>query len=171
MRVSYLAGTMLPTLILILLSKSLAAPPDHSNSGGNDPLNETLGRLDAIDSELEEIKKEVVHCTVRARSRGECDRVVESQISACFELNIIEAELPIKWLTEVKGKAEGGVAWTSGPDGKIILNVEMPAGPVPTHFGLDMSTGLGVKTEVCMDIPIQLIGGGTFAVQSVQTRH
>ena len=82
MRVSYLAGTMLPALILILLSKSFAAPPDHSNSGGNDPLDEILGRLDAIDSELEEIKKEVVHCTARARSRGECDRVVESQISA-----------------------------------------------------------------------------------------
>lgn len=169
MRVSYLAGTVLPALILILLSSSLAAPPDHSNSGGNDRLDEILGRLDAIDSELREIKKEVVHCTVRARSRGECDRVIESQISACFELNIIEAEFPIKWRTEVEGKAEGGVAWTSGPDGKIILNIKMPAGPVPTDFGLDLSTGAGVKTEVCMDIPIELIGGGTFAMQSVQT--
>lgn len=170
MRNSYRAATAMAAIFLIIGVEVSANPPTHSSSGGNDPLGEILTRLDAIDTELAEIKKEVVHCTARAKSRGECDRVIESKISACFEFNLIDAELPIKWRTEVEGKAEGGAAWTSGPDGKLIINLKMPAGPVPTDFGLDLKTGAGVKTDVCMDIPIQLIGGGSFAMQPIQTR-
>jgi hypothetical protein len=156
--------------LLLILSTALADPPDHSMSGGNDPLSDITTRLNAMEQLLTDIKKEVIHCTARAKSRGECDQVREAKVSACFELALLQGELPVKWRTEVEGKAEGGVAWTSGPDGKIILNVKMPAGPVPTDFGLDVKTGAAIKADVCVDIPIQLIGGGTFATQSLQTR-
>lgn len=165
-----LIKSFLSFTLLLILSTASADPPDHSMSGGKDPLSDITTRLNAMEQLLIDIKKEVIHCTARAKSRGECDQVREAKVSACFEFSLLQGELPIKWRTQVEAKAEGGVAWTSGPDGKIILNVKMPAGPVPTDFGLDLKTGAVIKADVCVDIPIQLIGGGSFATQSLQTR-
>ena len=152
----------------LLFLPSLAAPQGNSAGVSNNPHLDIETRLAVMEQMLVDIKRDTVTCTARAKSRGECDQVRSSKVSACFELALLNAELPIKWRTEIEGKAEGGAAWTSGPDGKIIINMKMPAGPVPTDFGLDLKTGGTIKADVCVDFPIQLIGGGTFAAQPFQ---
>ncbi len=149
--------------VLLFFSPSLAAPQGNSAGVANNPHRGIEARLAAMEQMLIDIKRDTVTCTAQAKSRGECDNVRSSKVSACFDLTLLDASLPIKWRTEIEAKAEGGVAWTSGPDGKIIINMKMPAGPVPTDFGLDVKVGGSLKANVCIDFPIQLIGGGTFS--------
>jgi hypothetical protein len=164
-------------LAVVVASEANAAPTASSKS----PLNEILLRLDALHAEMQGLKtdisnvkkdvagvqREVITCTVRAKRAGLCDRVRETKASACFDMSVLEAKLGAKWVGQMKAKGEGGVGWTSGPDGKITLDVRMPVAAVPSDFGLEIAPKLALKGEICVEIPLELLpaagarGGGT----------
>jgi hypothetical protein len=57
----------------------------------------------------------------------------------------------------MEAKGEGGVGWTSGPDGKIVLDVRMPVAAIPSNFGLEIAPKLALKGEFCVEIPLELL--------------
>jgi len=156
----------LPSLVAILASFGIA-PAASAAPGGNNPKapwNEVLDRLttmqsdiDALREDVAGVQREVITCTLRAKRAGLCDRVRETKASACFELDVMEAKLLAKWIAEIKAKAEGGVGWTSGPDGKVVAEAKTPVGPIPSNFGIEMAPKLAMKGELCVEFPLEVL--------------
>ena len=165
------------TLIALLLSIGVApaagAAPKVDNPGNNQnaPWNDILTQLEELKTDISDLRddvaavqREVITCTLRAKRAGLCDRVREAKASACFELDVLEAKLLARWIAEVKAKVEGGAGWTSGPDAKIVAEGKTPIGPVPSNFGLEIAPKLGVKSELCVEFPLEVFpasGSGT----------
>jgi len=171
--------------VVVVASGAVAAPRGNPNS----PLNEILLQLDALHTEMQGLKmdiasvkkdvagvqREVITCTLKAKKAGLCDRVRETKASACFDMSVLEAKLGAKWIGQVKAKGEGGAGWTSGPDGKITIDVRMPVAAVPSDFGLEIAPKLGLKGEICVEIPLELLppagarASGTTVASSLAT--
>lgn len=157
---------------LFCMPAATAAP---AKGNPNSPLNDILLRLEAIQSEIQglksdidavktelradvdDVKREVITCTLRAKQAGLCDRVRETKASACFDMSVLEAKLGAKWLGRVQAKGEGGVGWTTGPDGKIVVDVRTPVAAIPSDFGLEIAPKLALKGEFCVEIPLEIL--------------
>lgn len=164
--------------VLLCSPVATAAPPKGKP---NSPLTDILLHLEAIQAEIRElksdidavktelradvgeVKREVITCTLRAKQAGLCDRVRETKASACFDMSVLEAKLGAKWLGTVQAKGEGGVGWTTGPDGKIVVDVRTPVSAIPSDFGLEIAPKLALKGEFCVEIPLEILPatGGT----------
>lgn len=156
----------LPTLLAVVTSIGVV-PAALGAAGGNNPnapWNAVLAQLATMQSDIQALRddvaavqREVITCTLRAKRAGLCDRVRETKASACFELDVMEAKLLARWLAELKAKAEGGAGWTSGPDAKVVAEAKTPVGPIPSNFGLEIAPKLAMKSELCVEIPLEVL--------------
>ncbi len=180
-------STIRDCLIPCLLVAALGCLPAAASAQGrnsNSPLSEVLATLDqlsqdianlqtavgtlqtdvtAIDTEVTNVKREVITCTLAQKQAGNCDRVRETKASACFELGVLGAKFGARWKGEMKAAAEGGAGWTSGPDGKIKIDVKMPVGPVPGDWGLEIAPKLAMKGQLCVEVPLEVLPATSFS--------
>jgi len=161
-------GSLLASLSALLIVSTAQAAP---NGNPNSPLNDILAKLDALQTDIDTLKtqmttvqRDLTTCTLRAKQAGLCDHVASTKAQACFELAVLEAKLGAKWLGKVNAAAEGGAGWTSGPDGKIKIDVKLPVAEVPSSFGLEVAPKLDLKGNICVEIPIDvqsIVSGNT----------
>jgi hypothetical protein len=170
-RACHPAGLIL-TLVLLMVAAPTQAARAANAGGPNSQHDEVLDALatlqqdiDAIrtdltslSTEVNNVKREVIDCTRTAWLAGECPRVRETTASACFELKLFEPTLGLEWEAKTEGKGEGGAGWTSGPDGKIVINLSAPVGPVPTGWKAGFESGAAIKGDFCVEVPIEILG-------------
>ncbi len=159
----------LSCLIFALSLVGLDVDPAHAKETKKAQLREILTRLDDLDNAIADVKREVVTCTRAAKGRGECDQVRQTNVSACFALEGA-AQVSGEWQAEAKARGEAGVGWTSGPDGKIILNLTAPAGPIPTGAKFEVHGQIAVPVQVCVEIPIEPVVAGNQTANSTRSR-
>jgi len=172
-------GSLLVALsALLIVSTAQAAPGGNPNS----PLNDILAKLDAMQSDINTLKtqltavqRDVITCTARNKHAGLCDHVASTKAQACFELAVLKATIGGEWNVRVGAKAEGGAGWTTGPDGKILIDLKMPVAEVPSKFGLTVKPEVDLKGNICVEIPIDaqaiLSGNAVVAPNAVMTNN
>jgi hypothetical protein len=144
-----------------------ALPPGAAAKNPHIANNEALARLDDIDTKLDELGTRLAQiqqggvgrCTRAQRDAGNCTQVRATSVNVCFDLEILSAELVWDYKFKVRATGEGGIGWTSGPDGKIMVTYFGPLGPVPSELGIDLKApGVKLDTQVCMEFPIDVLG-------------
>lgn len=162
-----LRSTCTAAVFLLLAGFLILAPgsaPAQRGQRPTSPLEQILDKLEDLETDIDElrtevdaVRREVVTCTLAEKRAGNCDRVRQTTVQACFKLDLLEVALQAQWKAELKARGEGGAGWTSGPDGKIIADLGLPLGPVPNEFGLGTTSKAAVASDVCIGIPIALL--------------
>jgi hypothetical protein len=160
-----LSSVILSSAIICLAANPIhAARPDGTRGRRVSPLTQILDKLNDLQADIndlrtdvDEVKREVITCTIAQKRAGNCDRVPATTVEACFKLDLLEVALGAEWKAKVKARAEGGVAWTNGPDGEVNLEINLPVGPLPDEFGIEAAGKAGVGGDICIAIPIELI--------------
>ena len=88
----------LTTVTCLAANPIHAARPDGTRPRRVSPLTQILDKLNDLEADIadlrtdvDDVKREVITCTIAQKRAGNCDRVVATTVEACFKLDLIDS--------------------------------------------------------------------------------
>lgn len=124
-------------VMLLVSINSYAAQNQNASPNAQNPNQEILDRLDAIEAKI--------------------DDLAGPQVTATFCMSQDRAlSFGADWILQVDTELEGGLGWAEVFSGEGTYEVKTPSGVIPSQTAIGIAASKGRGLDICIDLPIEL---------------